>query len=143
MVYDRNMKADFLFFLFTQGGANDGSLDARIVRNITPDQIPKVVEELTEVSYHGGDYYFDVQGCVQLAREQTHFTDTSILAPKEFMVYLSDDYYFFLHECKQYVPTFLGVDKMEQEANTSLEDQLDQERADGEGMYPDDGAGEA
>lgn len=137
-MYNFNGKSDFLFFLFQQGGPADGTMTARIVRNVTPNQIQAVVQEFQETAYmHSkqGDVYYDVQGCIQLSREQVAFRDANIMSPTKFMLVWGSDHIMYLHECPEYVPSL--VNPMERAAEQALEDQLDQERAEGEGMYLD------
>lgn len=141
--YDFTRKADYLFFLFTQGGPDDGTSVVRVVRNVTAHELAIVESEFKDPAFHGGELYYDVHGAIQLAREQTHYSDTHIMQPKQFMLITGEGVHQFLSECEQYVPSFLTppddhIVQMERDANKNLEDQLDEERADGEGMYVDE-----
>ncbi len=136
-------KIDCLFFVHVDGGGEefDGIDTALIVRNMMSHDIPIVIEEMGDTGNftlgegpgHGN---YSVSGVVQLTHEQMHFTNTSILAPTRYIVHVNGSYS-FLDE----VPEFkrpASASEMEQAAEKDLETQLDEERAEGEGMYVDE-----
>ncbi len=140
MITNVDKKFDMLFILFTQGGPNDGTMTQRIVRDIKVDEIADVIEELKDPANFDddpGEGNFDIQGAVELDRAQTHFRDTNIIAPRQYYV-CQGEYVSWLHDVKVFKRPNEPIQAMEEEANTSLEDQLEVERAEGEGMYRDE-----
>lgn len=135
---------DFLFFVHIDGGGEnyDDTGGAFVVQDLPVHDIPIVIEEMGDTTYfqHGdqgaGDGNYTVQGVIQLAREQTHYKDTAIIKPTRFIVFFNGSS-MFLHDVPQFKRPASAAE-MEATAERDLETKLDEERAEGEGMYVDE-----
>jgi hypothetical protein len=83
---DLEPKFDMLVF-FCDGNNNK----ACIIRDVTQDEAVSCMSDME--MYQS----YLINGCVQLAHEQTQFKDTTIINPAKFLVSL-DDGYTFLHD---------------------------------------------